>query len=211
MAGRDSRPLPALPRHRKESQVEVHTPRQHVVVGAVLLAGGAIGLRRWRQRKPHTSQRVAGAMTLQPVCAEAHESAQAAALRMAEEGVGALAVCHEGRPVGVVTDRDMVLRVLAQAEDPRRITVGDCLEGDIATAGPDQSLDEAAKTMRAHRVRRLPVVRDGRLVGIVTQADLAQHDAAIAGSLERTLARTGADARSAAWLFHKSYRQAAKH
>jgi len=146
-------------------------------------------------------------MTLQPVCLEAHEPAQNAARRMAEEGVGALAVCRQGRPLGVVTDRDMVLRVLAQAEDPRRITVGDCLEGEVETVGPEQSLAEAAETMRAHRVRRLPVIRDGLLVGIFTHADLAQHDPATALAVERTLAKAGADSRSAAWLFRQPYRE----
>ena len=188
--------------------MELHTRAPQAVVGVAALAGTAIGLRRWRQREHRRSRSVAEAMTSQPVCVEAHEAAQTAARRMAEEGVGALAVCHEGRPLGIVTDRDMVLRVLAQAADPQHITVGDCLEGDIASVAPEQSLAEAAETMRSHRVRRLPVLRDGRLVGIFTQADLAQHDPAHAVAVERTLALAGADSRSAAWLFRKPYRQA---
>jgi CBS domain-containing protein len=83
---------------------------------------------------------------------------------MAEEAVGALAVC-DGRehPVGVVTDRDLVVRVLAQGEDPSRITVSDCLDGEVDTLDADAPLSEAAARMRAAAVRRLPVLRAGRL------------------------------------------------
>ena len=186
--------------------MELHSLTSRVVSGVVFLAAGAVGLRRWRRsRRP--SRSVGEAMTQQPVCVEAHEPTQTAARRMAEEGVGALAVCRQGRPLGVVTDRDIVLRVLAQSEDPRQIAVGDCLEGEIASVGPEHTLADAAATMRSHRVRRLPVLRDGRLVGIFTQADLAQHDPLGAVAVERTLAKAGADSRSAAWLFRRPYRE----
>jgi CBS domain-containing protein len=185
--------------------MKLQTSRSQALVATATLAGGLLGL-RLRSRRAKVS--VGEAMTPRPVCLEAHESAQVAARRMAEEGVGALAVCHYGRPVGVLTDRDMVLRVLAQAEDPRCITVGQCLQGDVATVEPGHSLDVAAQRMRAHGVRRLPVLDQGELVGIVTQSDVAEHDPATAGRVERSLGRTGADSRSAAWLFRNSYREA---
>lgn len=148
---------------------------------------------------------VADAMTRRPVCIDVSDSAQDAARRMAEQGVGALPVCRGNRLVGMLTDRDMVLRVLAQAGDPRLVTVGDCLQGDVASVGSAERLSTAAERMHDHGVRRLAVVDDGRLVGIVTQADIARHDADAAGSLERALGRHGADVRSAAWLFDQAY------
>lgn len=135
-----------------------------------------------------------------------HASAQQAARRMAEEGVGALAVCDgQGRPVGVLTDRDMVVRLLAHAEDPNGVSVADCLEGEVATVDDGDSLSVAVSRMRSAGVRRLPVLRDGHLVGIVTQADVALHDPSGALSLERDLARSPGDVRSAAWVFRRPY------
>lgn len=179
-----------------------------VLMGTIALTAGATWLARARRQARRRHLRIGDVMTRYPAWIGLQASAQTAARRMAEEGVGALAVCDgRGRPVGVLTDRDMVVRLLAHAEDPHSVSVADCLEGEVATVNDEDSLGAAASRMRAAGVRRLPVLRDGHLVGIITQADLAMHDPPAALSLERHLARTPGDVRSAAWVFRQAYRE----
>ncbi len=101
------------------------------------------------------------------------DSLMEAARAMKEQDVGSLPVVEDGRVVGIVTDRDIVVRAVAEGVDPRTATVGDVASGDLVTVEPDEDLDDALKLMAQHRVRRLPVVEDGRLVGVVAQADVA--------------------------------------
>jgi CBS domain-containing protein len=96
-----------------------------------------------------------------------------AAVAMRDEDVGSLPVVDGDRVVGIVTDRDIVVRGVAERADPQTLKVGDVSSGDLVTVQPDEDLDEALELMARHRVRRLPVVEDGRLVGVVAQADVA--------------------------------------
>lgn len=100
-----------------------------------------------------------------------------AAERMAGEDAGALPVCDtSGRLIGMVTDRDIVVKLIAKGADPRSATVGE-LTGDqheVVTIGADDPVDEALKTMADHQVRRLPVIDGDQMIGIVAQADLAR-------------------------------------
>ena len=74
----------------------------------------------------------------------------------------------------MLTDRDIVLRVVAEGKDPQSTNAGDVASRDLVTIDPQQDLDEALRLMAQHQVRRLPVVEeDGRLVGILAQADVA--------------------------------------
>jgi CBS domain-containing protein len=85
-------------------------------------------------------------------------------------------VVEGDRLVGLVTDRDIVVRVVADGNDPSSTTVGEIMSTDLVTVDPDQPLDEALRLMAAHQVRRLPVTEeDGRPVGIVAQADIARE------------------------------------
>ncbi|HYI60613.1 MAG TPA: CBS domain-containing protein [Acidimicrobiales bacterium] len=99
-----------------------------------------------------------------------------AARQLADGDVGALPVCNaEGRLEGMVTDRDLVVKVLAQGLDPTSTTVGELADQDeVVTIGADDSLEEAMRTMADHAVRRLPVIDGTELVGMVSQADLAR-------------------------------------
>jgi CBS domain-containing protein len=97
-----------------------------------------------------------------------------AAKLMAQEDVGPIPVVEDGRLVGIVTDRDIVVRVVAEARDPNATTVGEIASRDLVTISPDEDLDEALSLLAAHQVRRLPVVDGDRLVGIVAQADIAR-------------------------------------
>jgi CBS domain-containing protein len=96
-----------------------------------------------------------------------------AAAGMRDEDVGSLPVVEGDRVVGIITDRDIVVRAVAERADPQTAKVGDVSSGDPVAVEPDADLDEALELMARHRVRRLPVVEDGRLVGVVAQADVA--------------------------------------
>jgi CBS domain-containing protein len=75
----------------------------------------------------------------------------------------------------MITDRDIVIKVVAKGQDPQQVTVGTVAEGgEVVTIGADDSLEEARRTMEEHQVRRLPVIDGHRLVGIVSQGDLAK-------------------------------------
>jgi CBS domain-containing protein len=97
-----------------------------------------------------------------------------AAKLMAKEDVGPVPVVEDGRLTGIVTDRDLVVRVLAEGRDPTSTRVGEIASRDLVTVSPDEDLDEALKLLAQHQVRRLPVVDGDRLVGIVAQADIAR-------------------------------------
>ena len=114
------------------------------------------------------------AMTSNPTTVAPDTHAHEAARLMASEDVGSLPIVEDDRLVGMITDRDLAVRVLAEGRDGHT-PVGEIASRELVTIGPDGSLDQAARLMAQHQVRRLPVVEeDGRLVGIVAQADLAQ-------------------------------------
>ena len=124
----------------------------------------------------HTS--IQDAMTSNPTTIEPGTTAREAAKLMKSEDVGPLPIVEDGRLVGMVTDRDLAIRVLAEGKDPET-PVGEIASKDIVTVDPQQSLEEAAHLMAEHQIRRIPVVEeDGKLVGILAQADIAEagHD-----------------------------------
>jgi CBS domain-containing protein len=98
-----------------------------------------------------------------------------AARRMAEHDIGSLPICGEDdRLKGVVTDRDIVIKVIAEGLDPREVTAGAIGEGKPVTIGADDDAEEILRTMGEHQVRRLPVIDGHELVGIVALADVAR-------------------------------------
>ena len=98
-----------------------------------------------------------------------------AAQQMASDDIGALPVCEGGRLVGMITDRDLVVRVITEGRDPQATTIGDVVERtEVVTIGADDSVEEAIRTMKDHAVRRLPVIDGTDLVGMVSQADVAR-------------------------------------
>jgi CBS domain-containing protein len=98
-----------------------------------------------------------------------------AAKLMKQEDVGSVPVVDGERLIGMLTDRDIVVRGIADGSDPHAVTAGDIASRDIVTVRPDDDLDEALRLMAQHQVRRLPVVDDGHLVGVLAQADVAQE------------------------------------
>jgi CBS domain-containing protein len=116
---------------------------------------------------------VRDAMTEDPRSIDASASVVEAARLMREEHIGSLPITDDEQLVGMITDRDIATRVVAEAADPEMTTVGDVCSRDIISAEADQDHEEALELMSRHQVRRLPVVESGRLVGIVAQADFA--------------------------------------
>lgn len=120
---------------------------------------------------------VRDAMTANPRTVRVGASVLDAARLMEEEDVGSIPVVDNGQIlVGMVTDRDIVLRVVAAGKDPGTTTVETVATRDISPASPDESLDEALQQMAERQVRRLPVIEADRVVvGILAQADVAQE------------------------------------
>jgi len=96
-----------------------------------------------------------------------------AAELMKGEDVGSVPVVEEGRLTGIVTDRDIVTRAVAERRDPQTVKVSEVASRELVTVEPEQDLDEALALMADHQVRRLPVVEAGQLVGMLAQADVA--------------------------------------
>jgi CBS domain-containing protein len=125
----------------------------------------------------HHDKTLRDVMTPNPKTVEPGTSIKDAAKLIKIEEVGALPVVEGGRLTGMITDRDIVIR--AVAENKLDATVGEIASKDVVSIDPQQSLEEAARLMAEHQIRRLPVCEeDGRLVGILAQADVAQigHD-----------------------------------
>ena len=115
-------------------------------------------------------------MTGDAVCASTNDTLADAARKMRDLDVGALPICGEDdRLAGMVTDRDIVVRCIAEGGDPTSTTVGELAEGKPVTIGADDSVEETLHTMTEHAVRRLPVIDGNRLIGIVSQADVAKN------------------------------------
>lgn len=114
-------------------------------------------------------------MTSDPTTVGPETTVSEAAKQMAREDVGPLPVVEDGRLVGIVTDRDLVVRVLAEGRDPKSTTVREAASGGLVTVSADDDLVKTLDLLGKHQVRRLPVVEGGRLVGIVAQADVARE------------------------------------
>jgi CBS domain-containing protein len=112
-------------------------------------------------------------MSPAPVSLAPDESVSTAAQVMKEHGIGTVLVVTDGRLSGLVTDRDIAIRVLAENRDPQTTRVGDIASSDLAVLGPDDEVDQAIRLVRERAVRRIPVVQDGAPVGVVSISDLA--------------------------------------
>jgi CBS domain-containing protein len=122
-------------------------------------------------------------MTEDPHSIGASASVVEAARLMREQHIGSLPVTEDERLVGMITDRDITTRVVAESAVPATTSVGDVHSRDLISVEPNNDLEEALQLMARHRVRRLPVVENGRLVGMVAQADIALKDNERTGQL----------------------------
>ena len=119
-------------------------------------------------------------MTPDPTCVKEDQTLADAARMMRDLDVGALPICgNDDRLKGMLTDRDIVVKCIAEGGDPTTATAGSLAEGPPLTIGADVDIREALEVMQDQQVRRLPVIDDHRLVGIVSQADIARELSAV--------------------------------
>jgi CBS domain-containing protein len=122
-----------------------------------------------------THHSISELMTRNPRTIERSTSLTEAARLMKSEDTGVLPIAEGDRLVGVLTDRDIAVRAVAEGRDANSTTAGDIASTTLVTIDPQQSIDEAMRLMSEHQVRRLPVCEeDGRLVGMISQADIAR-------------------------------------
>ncbi|MFB9905412.1 CBS domain-containing protein [Allokutzneria oryzae] len=109
-------------------------------------------------------------------CIGEHDTLQAAAQRMRDLDVGALPICgDDDRLHGIITDRDIVIKCIATGGDPRTTTAGELAQGVPHLVHTDTQIDDVLDVMEEHRIRRIPVLDGHRLVGMISEADLARH------------------------------------
>ena len=109
-------------------------------------------------------------------CVREDESVLDAAKKMDQLGVGSLPICgSDERLKGMLTDRDIVVKVLAQGKDPSATKAGELAQGKPVTIGADDGLEELVRTMAQHQIKRVPVIDGHDLIGVVSEADVAEH------------------------------------
>jgi len=138
-------------------------------------------------------QNIRDVMTSNPRTIDANETVAYAAKMMREEDVGLAPIVEGDRLIGMLTDRDIATRIAAEGRDPDQVKVRDVASTQLVTIDPRQDLDDALRMMAKHQVRRLPVVeKDGRLVGVVAQADIARAgDDSKTGQLVEEISESG--------------------
>jgi CBS domain-containing protein len=138
--------------------------------------GGATDVANGRpndSEEARMAQHVRELMTKDPVTLPPSATLQDAARAMKDQDIGDVIVFEDDRIGGIVTDRDIVIRAVAEGRDPSQATLQGVVSGDVVTVTPDDSVATAIRLMRDHAVRRLPVVEEGRPVGVVSIGDLA--------------------------------------
>ncbi len=117
------------------------------------------------------------------------DTVKEAAQAMKKEDIGALIVVGgSGEAVGIITERDIVIDVVSEGMDPETVQVGDIMTEDLITVSPENSLEEAADIMTEHDIKRLPVIYEGRLVGIVSASDLITYEKRLIEKLSKLFA-----------------------
>ena len=114
-------------------------------------------------------------MTKQIVMIDHDKSALEAAMIMAEKGISSVFVVRNGDPVGIVSERDFIKKICAKELPIAQVKIGDIMSKILTTADPEMPIEVAVQRMVNHKIRRLPIMEDGKLVGIITVTDLARH------------------------------------
>jgi CBS domain-containing protein len=169
-------PMPAMWRSSDRSAGWDWSPRPDLAGTAGALAAGALAIYLLRRAtvKPQASTRIADVMTRRPRVIQPDATVADAAAIMRRMDVGALPVCDGTRLIGMLTDRDITIRATADGRDPHLTPVRDVMSPGVAWATEDDQVEAAARIMREHRIRRLPIVDERHsLVGVVSLGDLA--------------------------------------
>lgn len=112
-------------------------------------------------------------MTPDPLVVPASTSVRQGAQHLRDQDVGDVMIEEDGTLRGIVTDRDIAVRVVAEGLDPDAVTLGDACTGELRSIGPDEEIGQATRMMSEHAIRRLPVTQDGAAVGVLSLGDLA--------------------------------------
>lgn len=118
-------------------------------------------------------QKIRDIMTAPPTALDGQATVQDAARAMREDDIGDVIVRDGNKVSGIVTDRDITIRAVAEGRDPARTKLAEICSGDPATLSPEDSVDDAVRLMRDKAIRRIPIVEGGRPVGVVSMGDLA--------------------------------------
>jgi CBS domain-containing protein len=116
--------------------------------------------------------RIRDIMNTNPVMIRRKASVLDAAKEMKSEKVGSIVIIENGRPIGILTESDILRKIVAEEQEPADVDVDTVMSGPPVTIGPDTAIDEAVRVMGEHNIRRLPVVSDGKLIGMVTERDI---------------------------------------
>jgi len=111
-------------------------------------------------------------MSASPVTILASATVAEAAVAMRDREIGSLVVLDGGRPAGIITERDIVTKVAAEMKSMSQTSVRDVMSSPLVAVHPHQEVAEAAKIMAARKIRRLPVIKEGKLVGMITENDI---------------------------------------
>jgi signal-transduction protein with cAMP-binding, CBS, and nucleotidyltransferase domain len=130
-------------------------------------------------------------MSRNPRSASSDINAQAAARLMKHEDVGSLIILEDGAAVGMLTEKDLVHKVVAEGRSSSKVCVGDIMSSPLVTIGPKESVSDAARRMANLKLRRLPVVKDGKLIGVLTENDVLRLSPSLI-ELTREWSRLGA-------------------
>lgn len=119
------------------------------------------------------------------------ETVQEAAAEMTKYGIGSLIVVSSGRLRGIITERDIMKKVVTKALDSARVKVKDVMTKDVMMVGPDQDIQDAVDVMMKKRIKKLPVLDDNRLVGIITTTDICAAEPKLIEKLSELMLFTG--------------------
>ena len=114
-------------------------------------------------------------MTKEVVTVDSEDTIEEASKVMAEKRRGYAVVLRAGRPVGMVTERDFVWKLIAKGKSPSKVKVSEVMSSPIIAVDPDADLSTAVEIMEKHQIRRLPVIKDGIIYGIITTRDIVNH------------------------------------
>jgi CBS domain-containing protein len=125
----------------------------------------------------NNSNKVQDVMTKNVATVSPNQTVKEAAQIMSQKNIGALPVVENGQVKGMITDRDITLRTSAQGKDPASIRVSEVMTNRVVTGTPNMSVQEAANVMAQHQIRRLPIVENNQIQGIVALGDIATNSA----------------------------------
>jgi len=115
-------------------------------------------------------------MTRDVITIESGSSLKDAVELMNKHEIGCIIVMERGKPRGIITERDLLKKVLINVEEVKALSVDDIIAEPLTSARPEEKVEEAARTMLAKRIKKLPIIKDGHLVGVVTLTDLFRFE-----------------------------------